>query len=76
MFGTSAFAATPFAALLTGNIFVVSFNEDITLADSSSQVTAFLQALAENARRRKRSMQTGGRQSTILTGSGTGSFGG
>lgn len=34
------------------------------------------QALAENSRRRKRSMQTGGRQSTILTGSGSGSFGG
>lgn len=34
------------------------------------------QALAENDRRRKRAMQTGGRQSTILTGGSSGTFGG
>ena len=48
MFGISAFAATPFASL-AGNVFAFDITENITLADTSSQVSAFLQSLAENS---------------------------
>jgi hypothetical protein len=47
MFGISSFAQAPFASL-AGTAFTAALSEDITLADSSSQIFAFNQSVAEN----------------------------
>lgn len=47
MFGIPAYAATPFAAL-AGNSFSFAVVEDIGTADSSTQLSAFLQTRTEN----------------------------
>lgn len=47
MFGIPAYAATPFAAL-AGTNFSFAVTEDISAADSSTQLSAFLQTITEN----------------------------
>ena len=47
MFGTSAFAQAPFASLANTGI-VLSIIEDFGMADSSTQLSAFLQSQTEN----------------------------
>jgi len=47
VFGIPAYAATPFAALAV-NSFSFSVTEDIGAADSSTQLSAFLQTITEN----------------------------
>ena len=47
MFGIPAYAATPFAAL-AGNSFSFAVVEDIGAADSSTQLSAFLQTIAQD----------------------------
>jgi hypothetical protein len=47
MFGISSFAQTPFASL-AGTAFTAALSEDITLADSSTQIFAFNQSFVEN----------------------------
>ena len=47
MFGISAYAQTPFAALGGGNSFVFAVTEDVSMADANSQVWSFLQAITE-----------------------------
>jgi hypothetical protein len=46
MFGYAAFAQSTFAGL-GGTAFALSISEDITLADSSAQASAFLQSITE-----------------------------
>jgi len=46
MFGITAFAQAPFAAL-GGNAYVFSLTEDSGLADSNSQTFTFLQSITE-----------------------------
>jgi hypothetical protein len=46
MFGIAAFAQSPFASL-GGTAYALSISEAITLADSSTQASAFLQSITE-----------------------------
>ena len=48
MFGLTTFSQSPFVAL-GKNIYSFSVTENFTLADSSTQVYAFLQSISENA---------------------------
>jgi hypothetical protein len=47
MFGYAAFAQSTFAGL-GGTAFALSISENISLADSSAQASAFLQSVTEN----------------------------
>ena len=49
MFGIAAFAQTPFASL-AGAAYAFAVTENLTSADSSTQLSAFLQSIAENIR--------------------------